>query len=241
MEMKRSRFFFEGGNIVVSDGYVITGYSTIDALKHMGESSAIRLLEREFGKKVIVVGSEDVTEPHEHVDMYLTPINDSLVLLADPTLAMDLLSEGLARPATPSSDPDGTGVRDEYEIEENGTVDLFEADDLIASYWHVKCQLERKGLAVERLPIIHLGEECALTYNNVLMETRAGRRIVYMPVYAVGALDRAAAELYKSLGFEVRPVDVTRIYEYGGTIRCLTNILARKATSIVRGNSELQH
>jgi hypothetical protein len=68
-----------------------------------------------------------------------------------------------------------------------------------------------------------------MNYNNVLMERRGGRRIAYMPVYRYHRIDRAAAKVYESLGFEVRPVDASGIYRGGGALRCVVNVTARHA------------
>jgi len=102
-------------------------------------------------------------------------------------------------------------------------------DEVLRSYERVKKQLEAKGLKVERIPIVHDEYYCTITYNNVLMEVRDNKRIVYMPVYGIEKLDAIATKKYESLGFEVRPVDVSRIYKHGGTLRCITNVLARRS------------
>ena len=45
-----------------------------------------------------------------------------------------------------------------------------------------------------------------LTYNNVLMETLSGKRMVYLPQYGWEAMDIAAAEAWRRFGFEPVPI-----------------------------------
>ena len=51
--------------------------------------------------------------------------------------------------------------------------------------------------------------------------------MVFMPAYRIPELDHAAARVFESLGLEVRPVDVTEVYELHGSVRCLVNVLQR--------------
>ncbi len=90
---------------------------------------------------------------------------------------------------------------------------------------HVADTLVREGFAVRRIPFQTTGKEYAwITYTNVLLSGR----IVYLPQFGMET-DAAAAETYRSLGFEVRPIDVRGIYTEGGTLRCLLHILRREA------------
>jgi hypothetical protein len=66
-----------------------------------------------------------------------------------------------------------------------------------------------------------------VTYNNVLLEQRGRQKIVYMPVYGVPALDRGSERIYRGLGFEVKTIDVSQIFELGGAVRCLANVTER--------------
>lgn len=67
-----------------------------------------------------------------------------------------------------------------------------------------------------------------LTYNNVLLETVGGRRIVYLPQYGWDALDRTAREVWGRLVDDVTPVSGFAVCAmYGGSLRCCTKVLAR--------------
>jgi hypothetical protein len=82
---------------------------------------------------------------------------------------------------------------------------------------------------VRRIPVVPGAEpRCVLTYVNVIDDVRNGRRIIYMPVYrGVETLNRAAAEVWRGLGCEVRPVDCTGVYPHFGSLHCLVNVLRR--------------
>ena len=68
-----------------------------------------------------------------------------------------------------------------------------------------------------------------VTYLNVLVDQRGGRRIVYLPTFrGMGALNAAAASVWRGLDYEVRPVDCTTTYEHFGSLRCLVNVLRRR-------------
>jgi len=87
---------------------------------------------------------------------------------------------------------------------------------------------EAAGFQVVRMPLIPLeGGLDYVTYNNVLMETRNGTTIAYVPVYGIDDLDSAALAQYAALGVDARPIDVSRIYRFHGSVRCLVNVLRR--------------
>lgn len=89
-------------------------------------------------------------------------------------------------------------------------------------------ELEGLGYRVVRLPLETTDDpRVFVTYNNVLMETRDGRRIVYMPTYDRPELDGRARAVWEAEGFEVRPIDVSRVYGLRGALHCLVNVVAR--------------
>ncbi len=224
IETRQSSLFFEGGNMVTSDKFLFTGHSTLTDSRLASEEEVVRYLEKEFGKKVVVVGSDDVREPEEHIDMYLTPIDDKTVLLGDPALGRSILAAKNAEPRENDKASEETPEDDSQEQPSRTPTDKVGLDSL---YEHAGKQLAKRGFKVERIPILIDDYGYTVTYNNVLMEVRNGKRIVYMPVYGLEELDSAAKKKYESLGFKVKPVDVSKIYRFGGTLRCVTNVLAR--------------
>lgn len=237
IESRELALFFEGGNIVTSDKYLFTGYSTVMDSKLPSENEVVNLLESEFGKKVIVIGAVDTYKSQDHIDMYLTPISDEVVLLGDPLFAEELLADiwGEYKKERPQ-------FAWEWGVEKNVRDKRLFAptENVLRFYEQAKKQLEYSGFKVERIPVVHDEHGCAITYNNVLMEIRNGKRIVYMPVYGIEKLDAVATGKFRSLGFEVRPIDVSGIYRFGGTLRCITNVLARRTVRDTFGNFKIR-
>ncbi len=68
-----------------------------------------------------------------------------------------------------------------------------------------------------------------LTYNNVLLEERAGKDVVYLPQYGFPTLDAAAVKCWTELGYEVKPIEgFATSSMYGGSLRCCTKVLSRR-------------
>lgn len=89
--------------------------------------------------------------------------------------------------------------------------------------------LAARGFHVVRVPALVLaGRGSFATYTNALFDRRAGgKRVVYLPTYALPALDAAGRSFYEAQGFEVIPIDVSTIYRLNGSLGCLVNLLAR--------------
>jgi N-dimethylarginine dimethylaminohydrolase len=148
--------------------------------------------------------------------MYLTPVSNDTVLVASPCLAALILScygedeqeSGSGGGSEPGSDA---------------------ADSLQQRFDDVAALMQRRGYRVRRLPaVVKVPGDCMITYNNVIMDQRGQRHVVYMPVYGIPELDRAAEAIYQGLGFEVRTIDVSEVYARGGAIRCLVNVTERR-------------
>ena len=46
--------------------------------------------------------------------------------------------------------------------------------------------------------------------------------------------NRATADIWRGLGFTVRPIDCTATYRHFGSLRCLVNVLRRRAVATPR-------
>lgn len=67
-----------------------------------------------------------------------------------------------------------------------------------------------------------------LTYNNVIVEHRDGRDVVYLPQYGLEALDAAGRSAWSALGYDVRPVEgFVMSALHGGALRCATKVIER--------------
>lgn len=208
----------EGGNVVANDRHVFVGANVFEENDLQGLSGAHvnRELLRVLGRPFVAVGDERQRVPWSHVDMYLTPVDNETILLGSSAVAYMLLAnhpEALA-PLCDLIDDDTTLQQ------------LANRGHLLDS---VAEQLGTYSYDVYRLPVlIDPHEDWMVTYNNVLLEERDGRRVVYLPVYEIPLLDQAAEAVYRGLGFDVHPINVSGIFEHGGTVRCIANVIARR-------------
>lgn len=74
INIRRSLFSFEGGNIIVGDRNIFTGPNTIDSLMwdfHISKQEAVSALEAEFGKPIIEIGSRSPSNHIEKIDFHI--------------------------------------------------------------------------------------------------------------------------------------------------------------------------
>ncbi len=207
-------FFFEGGNIVSNGRHVFVGVNVLaeNAPEYRGLTpGALRAIA---GRPLIFVRDADDEVPWCHVDMYMTPIGEDSVLVADVARGEALSEEAAALVDAECEAEMSAVVTSEYMQQQ--------LDD-------VARLMERAGYRVYRVPaIVDPFGDWMITYNNVLMEERGGRRIVYLPMYRMPELDIEAALVYRRLGFDVKHIDVSELYRWGGALRCMVNVTERK-------------
>jgi N-dimethylarginine dimethylaminohydrolase len=134
--------------------------------------------------------------------MYMMPIDDHTVAVGDIRAGVQLLG------STPLA-------LDDIDVE---ATRFDHAADLLAA----------QGFKVVRVPALVLaGAGSYVTYTNALFDRRGTQKIVYMPTYALPALDDAGKRFWEAQGFEVHPIDVSPIYRLNGSLGCLVNVLAR--------------
>lgn len=202
---QRSRLAFDGGDFVSDARTVFVTPAVLQRNLGKAVGSAPELtahLERRLGKRVVLL---EQAPPH-HAGMYLMPVDDSTVLVGDPSLAAPLTpASGWPLPA-----PDFSAA----------TQAEFDA---------VAATCRAAGYRVVRMPVVPDRDGRAwLTPLNCLVDQRPAGRTVYTPTYAgAEGLAREAARIWSSLGYSVRPVDCTTTYRHGGSLRCLVSVLER--------------
>jgi N-dimethylarginine dimethylaminohydrolase len=217
-------FYLEGGNIVSNRRHLFVGGNLF--VENENRFSAADQLSSElmrlFGRPLVALKGGDGEPPWCHVDMYLTPFDDRTLLVANPLAGAALLAEEPAPAVMLDAQPPGKSEVLTYDPMAPGSEIQQRFDDVAA-------QVARLGYKVYRLPALtNVAEDWMVTYNNVLMDRDGDRRIVYMPIYQIPELDRAAEQVYRDLGCEVHPIDVSHIYDLGGAVRCLVNVTLRK-------------
>lgn len=209
---ERSALHFDGGDFVADDRTVFVASAVLRRNRQRTVADAAELvgrLEPLLGKRVVLLHNS----PDHHAGMFLMAVGSKTVVVGDPSLALPLL---------PSPSPDaapllGPGVTPDFT---DATQERFDG---------VAGQCEAAGYRVVRIPVVPGSDgRTYLTWLNVILDEREGRRIVYLPTYShVPALNAAAERIWRDLGREVRPVDCSAVYRHYGTLRCLVNVLSR--------------
>ncbi len=218
-----SPLHIEGGNVVSNSHNVFIGANVLCENENFSASELTTELERFSGRNYLLIGDSAGDVPWFHIDMYLTPINEKTVLLASPRM--------------------GDMIRSYYEANADSeslwSEDSYYSDELQQSFDDVAGILKENGYTVQRMPtLLNSVNETMVTYNNVIMDYRNNAKTVYMPVYGIPELDSIAGEIYRKLGYTVHTVDVSRIYEHGGAIRCLVNVTRRDRPALAANSQK---
>lgn len=203
----RSGFLFDGGDFVADERTVFVA-QTVAArnLQHTVETRGAleRTLADRFHRRVVLL--HDV--PEHHAGMYMMLAGDDVALVGDPSLARRFV-DGESAPLCPCGDDFSTA-----------TQRLFDAAAL---------QCAAAGYRVVRVPTVPgTDSRTFVTFVNVILDDRDGRRTVWMPSYEnAQALTGEAERIWQGLGYDVRRVDCTRVYLHFGALRCLVSVLRR--------------
>lgn len=208
---------FEGGDLAATPRWLFADANLV--ARNVGRGAADRAsieaeLHRRFAQELVWLGDAVGEVPRHHIMMYAVPLDDHTVAVGDIRAGAALL--GQAPLALDSTRRDSLSLVDDAEVQ---TPRFDRAAQLLAA----------RGFAVVRIPALVLaGGGSYVTYTNALFDRRPdGGRVVYLPTYALPALDREARAIYEAQGFEVRPIDVSSIYRLNGSLGCLVNVLAR--------------
>ena len=200
---------FDGGDLIASEHHV---FATALLLQRneggaLGEREVLgRWLARHTGQRPVLIGETADQVPEHHVGMFLTPLGGRRVLVGDPDLGLSLLPRGAALPRAVERRP--------------GELERFR---------RVARELRAQGFTVIPAPLVPLRESLTyVTYNNAILERRAdGRLHAYVPQFGIETLDAAGRAAYAGEGVVVHPIDVRRVFQHNGTVRCLVNVLRR--------------
>ncbi len=213
----RSELFFDGGDFV-ADGQTVFVTPAV-LLRNLQQTLGTRaeLIERlraVLGREVVLLD----TAPDHHAGMFMMAVGDRTVLVGDPRAAKRLLDEAGAA---------GSAGNDSSNLCPPSGPDF--SAETIARFDAVAQQCAAAGYRVQRMPTVPGRDgRTYVTYLNVVLDQRAGRRIVYMPVYSgADCLNREAEQVWRGLGYEVRPVDCDGCYPHFGSLRCVVNVLRR--------------
>lgn len=214
----------EGGNVLAAGRHVFIGANVIaENAATFVKESLLSTLSSTFKPRVLLIADDTGRPPAPHIDMYITVVGNDNILVGSPRLAADVMKN--------ADEPSRRALAERLYI----TPDMPDpkgpdfTPQRIARFDQVAAYLERAGYRVTRIPYVDCRNgDFIVTYNNVLQETHSGRHTIYMPIYKVPALDAAARMAYESLGFEVKPIDISPICHLLGAIRCMANVVERE-------------
>jgi hypothetical protein len=204
----RSPLWFDGGDFVCDEE---TAFVTPNVRKRnlqntvKSEEELLARLHEITGRKVVLLK----TAPDHHAGMYMMAVGNRTVLVGDPRLTRELLGDDVNKLPLPK----GFDFSNECQARFDAVAD----------------QCREAGYKVVRIPIAP-GKDgrMFLTYLNVILDQRDGKRVVYMPVFdGAERLNEAATRVWEELGYEVKRVDCTDCYKFFGSLRCLVNVLKR--------------
>lgn len=210
-------FDFDAGDLTVARGALIIDANLLEKNRRRGyeriEQLAARLGEY-LRMQVIALGRHAGDTPRHHLSMYMTPLTGNRVLVGDPRAAAAIVGNHfeVTEPDITTSQP---------------LVADFSADT-IGRFELAKRDLMAHGFEITSIVNVPFDDKTYLSYTNGIFEVRNGRHIAYVPSYDIPALDEAAHDTYRKLGWDVIPIHVRRLFPYHGTIGCVVNVLQRR-------------
>lgn len=210
-------FDFDAGDIAVGRGSLIIDTNLLEKNRRRGYTTLQQLAGR-LGEylqmQVIALGDNWGDTPRHHLSMYMTPLTKNQVLVGDPRAAAAIVGEGFQ--------PGDRSV----ETEELLVADFSSTTQ--ARFERATEELRAQGFEVTRIVNVPFDDKTYLSYTNGVFEVRDGRHLAYVPAYDIPALDQAAHDVYRKLGWEVVPIHVRSLFPFHGTIGCVVNVLARR-------------
>jgi hypothetical protein len=207
---------FDAGDFDVAGGRVLVDDNLVTKNRSRGVSSVqelSKLVEGLLARPVQVLGAADGDVPRHHMSMYMAALDGGVALVGDPRAGMAVVGEGFV---PGEIDPDtGEPLRADF------------SDAMVARFDHAAAALSAAGWKVVRIPEVPFLDKTYMAYTNGVYETRAGKRIAWMPTFDLPELDARARAVYESLGWKVLPVRARGLYAWHGTIGCLVNVLGR--------------
>ena len=207
---------FDAGDFAITKSRVVFDVNLFGRNRARGFRSPEELRERVrtlLGRDVLMLGSEPGDVPRHHMSMYMALLDGGVALVGDPEAGARLVGRDYAPGET--SPETNEPLRADFSPPTEARFERA-AKDLAAA-----------GFQVVRIPTVPFDDKTYFAYTNGVYETRAGRRVAWVPSFGEPAIDRAARDVYERLGWSVVPVDVRGLYAHHGTIGCVVNVLAR--------------
>jgi hypothetical protein len=205
----KSPLYFDGGDFL-ADGknvFVVPRVLQLNLQRTVADRDEfLNMLSKDLKRRVVLLDRA----PDHHAGMFMMSVGNNTILVGDPGLGSQYVAE----------EPDFMKLPGGAD----STLDTQKLFDAVAR------QCVDSGYRVVRIPLVPASDGRTLvTYVNVIIDERRGRRIVYLPYYrGAELLNDAARHVWENLGYEVRPVDCTQTFRHFGGLHCLVNVLRKK-------------
>lgn len=205
-------FMFEGGDLLSDQDNIYVPANMVarnEPLTDAGKGALLAAIERTFGKTVVHIGDEARDMPDHHIGMYLTPLGNGRLAVADPDMGLQMCRE--------------------LNIAEVGGVAVETDPTCYQPFRNVIQLLQDRNIEIVRVPMILTTlPRVYATYNNAIVEERNGVRRIFMPTYGVPGIDQRAAQIFAEQNIEVIPVRVSKLFKHTGSLRCLVGVIRRR-------------
>jgi hypothetical protein len=211
---------FDAGDFAITKSRVLFDVNLFTRNRARGYRSAAELrdgVSTLLGRDVVMLGTEPGDVPRHHMSMYMALLDGGVALVGDPEAGARLVGRGY--------------VPGETSPETNEPLRADFSPETKARFERAAADLTASGFRVVRIPTVPFDDKTYFAYTNGVYETRAGRRVAWVPHFGVPAIDDAARTVYEQLGWNVVPVSVRALYRHHGTIGCLVNVLSRGESS----------
>ena len=218
LEVRQLPIAFDAGDFAITKTRVLFDANLFARNRARGFRSAEELrgtVKTLLGRDVLMLGSEPGDVPRHHMSMYMALLDGGVALVGDPEAGARLVG----RDYSPG----------ESSPETNEPLHADFSPATKARFERAASDLAAAGFRVVRIPTVPFDDKTYFAYTNGVYETRAGRRVAWMPSFGEPAIDHAARDVYERLGWSVVPVDVRGLYAHHGTIGCVVNVLSRGA------------
>lgn len=204
-------FMFEGGDLLSDRDNIYLPVNMVarnEPLTDAEKEGLFAAIGQTFCRRVVRIGVNAGDMPDHHIGMYLTPLGNGRLAVADPDMGLQMCRE--------------------LNITEVAGAAVETDSACYEPFRNVIRLLQDQNLEIVRVPmILTILPRVYATYNNAIVEERNGVRRIFMPTYGVPELDRRAAALFTEQGLQVIPVRVSKLFKHTGSLRCLVGVIRR--------------
>lgn len=210
VSVRTAAFQFEGGDLIADGSHVFIAPPLLGRNPDLSTAEVLDRVAAETGLEPVLLGTTGEVPDH-HIGMFLTPLGEGRVAVADADLGLRAVGHADAAVAG------------------DKRIELDHRGERVGRFRRVADELRAAGFEVIPIPILPAQERYVMfSANNAVLERRDGQLHVYLPSYDSPRFDAAAERAWEDAGAVVHPIDVSGVFQLGGSVRCLTAPLLRR-------------